>query len=283
MTWSPALGIAGWSDERTVVRDWADIEREKQLRESRENSSCWAFGSPDEQGDIAQQNLAVVRLISALGELGSGRRAVLKAIAEKQGITDKFDLDRLEDGTAEVKLQVPSHLRAVLCEIGLHTALAPINVMTLLEDEAVFAADLGGHWTDMEFEVALDSGAVIHVCSPADCPGYKLEESPGSRRKQKFQMGDGGTIPNLGQMALNLTDEVADRDLCSVFQIAAVTRPLMSVGKICDEGHKVEFDKEKAVIKHQDGSLLATFLRQPGGLYVAKMKLRNPLGFTRPE
>ena len=38
-----------------------------------------------------------------------------------------------------------------------------------------------------------------------------------------------------------------------------MTRPLMSVGKICDEGHKVEFDKEKAVIKHQDGSLSCNF------------------------
>ena len=55
-----------------------------------------------------------------------------------------------------------------MCEIRLHTALAPINVMTLLEDDAVFTADLGGQWSDMEFEVALDSGAVIRVCSPAD-------------------------------------------------------------------------------------------------------------------
>ena len=65
-----------------------------------------------------------------------------------------------------------------------------------------------------------------------------------------------------------------------VFQIAAVTRPLMSVGKICDEGHNVTFDKEKAIVRHTDGSELARFVRQPGGLYVAKMKLRNPLGFS---
>ena len=52
-------------------------------------------------------------------------------------------------------------------------------------------------------------------------------------------MGDGGTIANLGQKQLNLADNTVGSDVQSIFQIAAVTRPLMSVGKICDEGHNV--------------------------------------------
>ena len=52
-------------------------------------------------------------------------------------------------------------------------------------------------------------------------------------------MGDGGSVSILGQKALNLVDESVGRDLSCVFQIAAVTRTLMSVGKICDEGHEV--------------------------------------------
>ena len=36
-------------------------------------------------------------------------------------------------------------------------------------------------------------------------------------------MGDGGTIPNLGQSQLNLSDTEFGRDIRSVFQIAAVT------------------------------------------------------------
>ena len=96
-------------------------------------------------------------------------------------------------------------------------------------------------------------------------------------------MGDGGTIPNLGQSKLNLTDESVDRDIQSVFQIAAVTRPLMSVGKICDEGHSVTFDSVNAIVKASDGSELCKFVRSSGGLYVAKLKLRSPSGFTRQE
>ena len=59
---------------------------------------------------------------------------------------------------------------------------------------------------DIEFEVALDSGSVVHGCAPDDCPAYMLQESPGSTRGQEFQMGDGGLIKNLGQKQLNLSD-----------------------------------------------------------------------------
>ena len=94
-------------------------------------------------------------------------------------------------------------------------------------------------------------------------------------------MGDGGTIPNLGEKALNLSSDGAD--LQSVFQIAAVTRPLMSVGKICDEGHRVMFDNVMAVVTNKDGDELCRFHRNAGGLYVAKLKLKSPAGFGGPE
>ena len=96
-------------------------------------------------------------------------------------------------------------------------------------------------------------------------------------------MGDGGTIPNLGQSQLNLSDESIDRDIQSVFQIAAVTRPLMSVGRICDEGHSITFNAIMAVVHGKDGSELCRFQRSAGGLYVAKLKLRSPAGFPGHE
>ena len=136
-------------------------------------------------------------------------------------------------------------------------------------------------WKDIEFEVALDSGSVVHVCAPDDCPGYRTEDSPGSRRGQEFFVGDGGTIPNLGQSQLNLCDE--GRQIQSIFQIAAVTRPLMSVGKICDEGHTITFNNIMAVVKSKEGEELCRFHRKDGGLYVAKMSLRSPAGFGGQE
>ena len=95
-------------------------------------------------------------------------------------------MDDLADGSSGQKLCVPARLRSALIEIGLQGALAPINLFEVHVKDPVFLA--GDAWTDLEFEVALDSGAVVLVCSPRDCPGYVLVESAGSRRGQEFPM-----------------------------------------------------------------------------------------------
>ena len=104
--------------------------------------------------------------------------------------------------------------------------------------------------------MALDSGSVVHVCSVDDVPGFRVGESPGSRGGQDFLRGDGVLIPNLGQRQLILSDTTVGRDIQSVFQIAAETRPLMSVGRIYDEGHSLTFDAVMAVVHAKDGSEL---------------------------
>ena len=142
-------------------------------------------------------------------------------------------------GESERKVEVPAGLREAFHGIGLSHVMAPIHLLTAQGgDQILMAADA---WEDLEFEVALDSGSVVHVCALGDCPGHLLQASPGSKNGQKFLMGDGGTIPNLGQKQLNLTDDAPGSDVQSIFQIAAVTRPLMSWGKICDEGHEITF------------------------------------------
>ena len=151
-------------------------------------------------------------------------------------------------------LRVPAYLRGPLQDIGLEAVLAPISHFEVREKDGILLAGGGDTWSDLEFEVALGSGSVIHVCAPTDCPGYALTESPGSRQGQDFLMGDGGTIPNLRQKALNLLDESVGRELSSVFQIAAVTRPLTSVGKICDEGHEVIPPSDMAIVNDPQGS-----------------------------
>ena len=134
--------------------------------------------------------MQVARLIVALGEDDSGRRAILQAIAAKQGIVSEHELDRLAEYFADEMLRVLAHLRGALCEIGLQGTLAPINLFEIKEEDLLLFG--------LEFEVALDSGVAVHVCAPSDCPGYVLEESAGSRRGHAFLMGDGGQIPNRG-------------------------------------------------------------------------------------
>ena len=81
----------------------------------------------------------------------------------------------------------------------------------------------------------------------------------------------------MGQKVLNLEPEDDESTkLKSCFQIARVTRPLMSVGKICDSGMKVEFTDKDATVVAPDGAHVCVFTRKPGGLYICKMRLKQP-------
>ena len=150
------------------------------------------------------------------------------------------------------------------------------------DDREILSAE---QWEDIEFEVALDSGSQDHVCDDVDCPGYATEESPGSSRGQCFVVGDGGKLANMGQRNLNMEPLNDSRiAMSSCFQIARVTRPLMSVGKICDNGLEVKFTDSQAVVSNKEGVQICVFERKPGGLYLCKFRLKRPTSsFTRPR
>ena len=181
---------------------------------------CCSIGhpKPDEEftaqmdAQLEERNVQVVRLIDALGSIGdSGKRAVLEAIARRNGVEDD-EVDEMLKGSSTRKLAVPQHLRGAMESIGLGELLAPVNVITTWSPDAILVNE-ESTWQDIEFEVALDSGSVVHVCSVADVPGYKVGDSPGSRAGQMFLMGDGGEIPNQGQSRLNLSDAGVGRDI----------------------------------------------------------------------
>ena len=137
---------------------------------------------------------------------------------------------------------------------------------------------------DEPFEAALDSGAGEHVAHETSCPMYAIEESPGSRAGQNFVTAGGGKLPNKGQVKLNLRADNGKkgRDLKMTFQMAKVTKPLLSVSKICDAGFTVVFSSEMAVVEDKRGKEVCRFMRRKG-LYVATMQLRNPKFKAKPE
>ena len=75
-------------------------------------------------------------------------------------------------------------------------------------------------------------------------------ESPGSKRKQHFIVGNGARVPNEGELLLNLESDIGQdkRRLQRTLQVAEVTRPLMSVSRICDQGLKCIFDDQEALV-----------------------------------
>ena len=139
-------------------------------------------------------------------------------------------------------------------------------------------------WQDRDIEMCLDSGCCNHVLDAEDAPGYLVSESPGSRRGQNFVVGNGQRVPNEGQVRLRMeasTGEGSVNPVQSIFQVAEVSRPLMSVSKICDQGYSCLFTKDSAQILDANQRKVCEFGRS-NGLYVANMKLKSPEPFQRP-
>ena len=134
---------------------------------------------------------------------------------------------------------------------------------------------------DTDIELTLDSGCCEHVIDVGDIKGYAgfVTESPGSRRGQNFIVGNGDRVSNDGQCVLNLEQD--GLPIQSTFQIAGITRPLMSVGRVCDQGLRCNFDDKQALVVDSNNRTVCRFERR-GGLYVAKLKLKSPELFARP-
>ena len=71
-------------------------------------SCCVAFGG-DAFVEQADDNLQVVRLIAAMGTGDSGRRAILKAVAMKQGIVEENAIEDLINGKSDTKAGISPH------------------------------------------------------------------------------------------------------------------------------------------------------------------------------
>ena len=94
----------------------------------------------------------------------------------------------------------------------------------------------------------VDSGAVDSVAPASMAPGVAIQESPGSRRGQNYLSASGERLPNQGQQVLSIHTDAGDR-MSATFQIADVSRPLTSVGKICDTNKRVIFGRGGGVIQ----------------------------------
>ena len=77
-------------------------------------------------------------------------------------------------------------------------------------------------------------------------------------------------------MTLNLTTS-SGHPIQSKFQVCEVSKPLWSVGKICDSGCSVLFTSKGATITHDaTGTEVSKLPRSPGGLYMANMPSGAP-------
>ena len=166
-----------------------------------------------------------------------------------------------------------------------HFGRAPTNTMCLCEGEVAVPELLvsDADWVDMEFQVALDSGATDHVCLSGDVPSFVIEAFPWNKAGQGLIVGNGARVPNDGQPLLNLQAMGnGGNPVSSMLYAAKASSPLMSEGRLCDNSMDVLFKQDRADVLSSDGSVILSFERQVDGLYVAKLKLKRPtVGFGR--
>ena len=87
----------------------------------------------------------------------------------------------------------------------------------------------------------VDSGAINNV-APSSVSAKALVEPNGSLNGMTYHTADGTRIPNLGQKTLETVSEDGLAILTHTFQIADISRPLISVGELADAGNLVDPD-----------------------------------------
>ena len=134
----------------------------------------------------------------------------------------------------------------------------------------------------VKVDSVMDSGAAAPVAPPDMLPGVKIAPSPGSLRGQKYTSASKHKLKNLGQQHIQACTEEGD-NTAVLFQIADVSKPLVSVGSICEKGNRVVFGRSGGVVKNLQSGKEIPFYRR-NGIYVFSLWLRDgeSQGFTRP-
>ena len=93
----------------------------------------------------------------------------------------------------------------------------------------------------------MDSGASAPVAPPDMLPNVTVREFPGSKRGQRFSSASKHKLRNLGeQRILTCTEDGEGTEV--LFQIANISKPLVSVSGICEQGNRVLFGRAGGVL-----------------------------------
>ena len=147
----------------------------------------------------------------------------------------------------------------------------------------------------MTYPLIIDSGAAEHVIGPDDAT--QVPRAQGPQFGKTYSAANGSEMINSGEKVVTFVTRDA-QPLRLRMQECPVTRPLASVFKLCQAGHRVTFNPTW----HPDGCTIeplddygwpipeATSWMQPrGGVYVLEAKVAPvkhqvytpPAGFTR--
>ena len=133
--------------------------------------------------------------------------------------------------------------------------------------------------------LTVDSGASDTVVPPSVCSSAPLVR--GSKFGIEYEIADGNTVENLGErLCLMKTSENATPDTDALemqFQVVDVSKALMSVHRVCEQGHDVLFSngtRGSAILVGGDVRNRIP-LRHVGGTYELDVWVKPSPDFTR--
>ena len=119
-----------------------------------------------------------------------------------------------------------------------------INLLTASEPvDSLMPVEKGYVWAIVP--CAVDSGACAHV-SPPDIFGRS--SSSNIVKVGKYFAADGSPIDEMGSLSVNAVLD-GGTEMTTQFDIAKITRPLLSVNQMVANGHSVIFGKNQSYIQ----------------------------------
>ena len=138
----------------------------------------------------------------------------------------------------------------------------------------------------VKVKILVDSGAFESVAPPGLFEGVRVEASAASKAGHCYTVADGGEIPCLGEQKIPVTTWEGHR--CGLtFQVADVTKALLSVPQLTRTGHEVVFHKTGGIIRHKTSGQEIRF-KAEGGVYVLEVWVgpevakKSEMPFQRP-
>ena len=113
--------------------------------------------------------------------------------------------------------------------------------------------------------VAVDSGAWNNVINPKDLAAYEdqVMETEASANQENFLAANGEEIDNYGEVKVPAVTR--ERTLRGItFQAAGVSKGLLSVGKMNENGHAVVFDGDMSFVVNEATGGVNHLRRQDG-------------------
>ena len=174
----------------------------------------------------------------------------------------KHEVDRTIDEAIGFNAKAPDFLHS------------GINLMTSIQESSVEINSVGQKLVWVQVPCAVDSGACAHV-TPANifCLLGSVEGL-----KPKYYAADGSPITNMGSCVINAVLEDGT-EFNTNFDVAKITRPLLSVHQMVQNGHRLEFGKDRSHLVLNGGKRVP--LRHEGKLYMLDVWCQVPEELAR--